>query len=772
MSKIVPEFKTVWTANVMSQSKKKALPADPEPRVFLSLVEIAAKLGIAETTLRRLVWSETVVSRTKTGSKAIEIDVMTLPAKHKAALIARHPDLVGGSAAEEAPEEDRASLYTRAPHASVRRRADLRLEAILSYQKARATRDESENLADVERRWERNWNRSHPELKLAVRSVKRWVVAFASEGLNGLVDRNDGTQHKGQRIPSAAKQYFRDLYLRPHRPNLKLCYNQVVKQARIEGWGPLPGYHTFRRYACSLPKLVRALHRDAADTSRSVLPHVQRDPTSIPVMHTIQSDHRFLDVPVRCDKGCPVCTGRKPKGHFPIWTAWVDVRSRRILTTDLGIDRPTSERVLGGARRIISENGLPKRFYIDNGSDYVKAFGRRLRKEGQPEWDGPSEEALAARFAPLGVEVTYSIPGNPMGKGVIERMFRTFRHRFDEQFEAYRGKLGSRSKKAEQLFFNPAELPTLSELAYLLQIHIEEYNDQIVHTGRGMDGRTPSQVFFDESLRLPRHDPEPGAFGLIFFEMVPGGRLVGPLGIRYDNRIYRLSSLEKQLQYHGVRVGVRIDPDDQRVAVLTDPKTGAYICDARVPEVDATYDTRDEVTRAIIRQTFANIRKLRGMAADLKGDEGASQRVAEYARALIAHYKEQRAARNAEAVTDQQTGTGPTMVLAPGLSKLSRDRERAAVDPGVLTSEELAFLLAEDGKAPTAAPAASLSLIQGGAAEIDNDDDLAVVDEIRRSAEGRCLIDFCDQPVGLSGVLCAGCEAYAQWNPPSSDGTE
>jgi len=468
-------------------------PADeglPETQ-FVPLIEVAATIGVHATTVRRMIRPGHVEARQ--GPRGHEVNVATLPPKYRhayadrmtgaapsAALATSSALSVAADAAELAPR------YVRA-HTAGRERAEFRYEAVASLEKARATRRRGETLGTVERRWLHNFRRSHPGKKISLRSVKSWAEQLREAGrkIDALVDGNDGSKQRGDRIPTLMKRMFRDEYLRAHRPNVALIYENVVSVSHEKGWGSVPSYDTFWRYAKRLPKLVRRLLRDNADSRRTVLPYVRRDPASIGVYHTIQADHREIDVPVRCDKGCERCTGKKPKGHFPIWTAFIDIRSRRILGSEISIDTPTSAVILGVFRRIVDENGLPFFVYLDNGADFRKAFGARLRREGKQEWDGPTEERLQARFAPVGVRVTFALPYNAQAKA-IERMFRTFRHRFDEDFEAYRGTLGQKSALAQELFKQPSELPTLSELAFLLQLAINEYNET-PHTGRGME---------------------------------------------------------------------------------------------------------------------------------------------------------------------------------------------------------------------------------------------------------------------------------------------
>lgn len=451
---------------------------------FLPVLEVAATLGVEATTVRRMVWSGKAEGRR--GMRGDEVNVATLPPKYRAAY-------AGFIVSAPAPalrlmETPQRAVRYNAAHDGGKERAEFRYEAAMSFEKARAAKRPSETLGTVERRWLHNFRRSHPDRNVSLRSVKTWVEKLHRAGgsIDALVDGNDGAKQRGDRIPAVARRMFRDEYLRAHKPNIALIYGNVVAVAKVERWGAMPSYDTFWRYATKrLPKLVRKLLRDNADSPRNVLPHVRRDSSTIGAYHTIQADHREIDVPVRCDNGCAVCTGKKAKGHFPIWTAFVDIRSRRILGSDISVDAPTSGLILGVFRRIVSENGLPRRVYLDNGSDFRKAFGKRLRKQGKKEWDGPCEERMQARFAPVGVEVVYALPYNAQAKA-IERMFRTFRHRFDEDFAAYRGMLGERSEIASELYNRPSELPTLSELAYLLQLAINEYN-ATPHTGRGME---------------------------------------------------------------------------------------------------------------------------------------------------------------------------------------------------------------------------------------------------------------------------------------------
>jgi hypothetical protein len=221
---------------------------------------------------------------------------------------------------------------------------------------------------------------------------------------------------------------------------------------------------------------------------------------------------------------------------------------------------------------------------------------------------------------------------------------------------------------------------------------------------RVLNARTPDEVFYDSAIRIPRREPDE-SFGYLFFDLVSGGRVVGNNGVRHEGRIYRLTSLQKHLEYWGERVDVRVNPDDQRVAMIFDRLTGVYVCKALVDAQDATYDTRDEVTRQLIARVFSDGKHLLRMAKEHV--EGAKERLVEYRLAKI-EYLTQRY-REIEATREQRQhalgGSAPVTVIGP-MSAVARERETAqaielsaTVIAEVLKADELAASVAQAIKA-------------------------------------------------------------------------
>jgi putative transposase len=97
----------------------------------------------------------------------------------------------------------------------------------------------------------------------------------------------------------------------------------------------------------------------------------------------------------------------------------------RFLTGHQFIRRPDAVRFAGVLRAAITRHGIPKVLYCDNGSCFA-------------------DESLARTCAVLGIKLTHSAPGRPMGRGKIERAFETIQQQFlvevtgDEQHPARR----------------------------------------------------------------------------------------------------------------------------------------------------------------------------------------------------------------------------------------------------------------------------------------------------------------------------------------------
>jgi putative transposase len=102
--------------------------------------------------------------------------------------------------------------------------------------------------------------------------------------------------------------------------------------------------------------------------------------------------------------------GPKVAGRPSFLAGIIDDRSR-FLTGARFVRRPDAVRFAGVLRAAIAAHGVPRTLYTDNGSCFA-------------------DSSLARACAVLGISLTHSAPGRPMGRGKVERVFETIQQQF------------------------------------------------------------------------------------------------------------------------------------------------------------------------------------------------------------------------------------------------------------------------------------------------------------------------------------------------------
>jgi len=102
--------------------------------------------------------------------------------------------------------------------------------------------------------------------------------------------------------------------------------------------------------------------------------------------------------------------GPKLAGKATFLAGIIDDRSR-FLTGYQFIRRPDAVRFAGVLRAAIARHGIPRILYTDHGSCFT-------------------DESLARTCKALGITLTHSQPGRPMGRGKVERAFETIQQQF------------------------------------------------------------------------------------------------------------------------------------------------------------------------------------------------------------------------------------------------------------------------------------------------------------------------------------------------------
>jgi putative transposase len=136
------------------------------------------------------------------------------------------------------------------------------------------------------------------------------------------------------------------------------------------------------------------------------------------------------------------------------WLAGIIDDHSRFLTGHQFVRRPDAVRFAAVLRAAVARHGIPAQLYCDNGSCFADA-------------------SLARTCAILGIKLTHSQPGRPMGRGKVERAFETVQQQFLVEVDAGGG--------------DPARhaVVSLDELNDLLEHWVRGVYHQRTHTETG-----------------------------------------------------------------------------------------------------------------------------------------------------------------------------------------------------------------------------------------------------------------------------------------------
>ena len=256
-----------------------------------------------------------------------------------------------------------------------------------------------------------------------------------------------------------------------------------------------PSYSTVRTYLDALPEPLKIYAREGerAYHDRCEM-YVLKDYSKKLANDIWVSDHMTHDVFVRNDGFFPdVAEGAALR---PWLTAIIDYRTRKVLGFTWCAN-PSSDSIASAMRMALIQFGKPAEcFYVDNGKDF-KSLGRV--NNVSPELSGALER--------LGIASQYCTPRHPQSKH-IERWFRTLHERFDVLWRPfYSGtspktrpeecdeELAKHKKLLKSGNVEQSALPLASEFVQAAAFWIAQYNAHHQHTGEGMDGRTPDELF-------------------------------------------------------------------------------------------------------------------------------------------------------------------------------------------------------------------------------------------------------------------------------------
>ncbi|TAN50860.1 MAG: hypothetical protein EPN21_07880 [Methylococcaceae bacterium] len=297
---------------------------------------------------------------------------------------------------------------------------------------------------------------------------------------------------KGTRGSFASKVIEKDLstptwgpaLLARYRVPQRVCLAMAVKQAcedlRAAGWGEddLPSETQARRWLKKLPVTVLEHGRATGAAWAALRPCVRRDWSGLNSNDVWVGDgHTFKAKVQHPDHGRPFA---------PEVTLVIDAASRYVVgwTVSLAENCIAVAEALGHG---MSRCGKPLIYYSDNGAGQTAKV---------------LDAAVTGILARLGVAHETGIPGNPQGRGLIERVWQTLTIPLARTFPTCQTKTMDKEtlNKATRAINSakargevPAFVPSWKQFIEALDAAIADYNAN--HQHRSLGGATPASVY-------------------------------------------------------------------------------------------------------------------------------------------------------------------------------------------------------------------------------------------------------------------------------------
>jgi putative transposase len=420
--------------------------------------------------------------------------------------------------------------------------------------------------AQAMRRWQvlqRHVEQGVPLARLAAepgpaeRTLRRWLAAYRAGGLAALARRpraDKGTR----RMPEELRLLIEGLALRRPPPTAATVYRQVGQAARAAGW-PVPGYAVVYDVIRSLDAGLSVLAHAGTKRYKELFDLVYRREAERP--NAIwQADHTQLDLWVITPSGHPA---------RPWLTIVEDDYSRAVAGYAVNLGAPSALTTALAFRQAIWRKdhpgwhvcGIPEVFHVDHGSDFTSAH-------------------LEQVMADLRVQARSSLPGQPRGRGKVERIFGTINQMCLPHLPGHapRGSTG----RAGQ-----ARL-TLAELDHAIGAFIRQTYHPTPH---GETGQPPQQRW-EAGAFIPRMPDSLAQLDLLLLA-VAKPRKIHPDGVHYQSLRYLDPVLAS---YIGEQVVIRYDPRD--MAEIRIYHQGRFLCRAICPELAGATVSLKDITAA------------------------------------------------------------------------------------------------------------------------------------------------------------------------------
>jgi transposase InsO family protein len=385
-----------------------------------------------------------------------------------------------------------------------------------------------------------------------------WLAQYEKCGLAGLAPqyakRRGGN---GASLDERAKELIQGIYLDPRKPSI------ASVERDIKQFGYELNYTIINRYIRNeIPNAVKVFYRMGEKAYHDRFDsYIERDYTLFKAMEWGCGDHHIFDFVIMHE-------GR----IFRPWlTAFIDMRSRKITGWHIDVV-PNTLTIMRAFSMSVETCGLFGNLLIDNGKDFKSEwFAGSAWKERRTRPERETLDLIEGVLHDCGTKAHFATPYRGQSKP-IERFFRTVIELFSKQQEFYVGSNTATRPDEAKLYWGRINGRDRIEVTYTLEQLREDFgnfatwfNSCWQHSGQGMDGKTPDDVF-SANLEVKREMPE--AMRKYVFA-IREKRIVQRNGITIDGIDYYNEQLAR---FTGQRVEVRRDINDVgKVAVFSLP---------------------------------------------------------------------------------------------------------------------------------------------------------------------------------------------------------
>jgi putative transposase len=302
--------------------------------------------------------------------------------------------------------------------------------------------------------------------------------------------------YTGGRPPAEFTQEAYDYIRGKHKNQSETPLAVVVENARTlapaKGW-TIPSYDAVAARLAKEPKWLDTIGRKGPDALESSYPALKKRYITLALHEIWESDGRRADV---------FCIWPDGTVARPFIIIWREVRSRLVLSAK-GYFNPTAAHVLAAFGQAMERTGTAPDFgKIDNGREYAA----KPVTGGQPNRYRfnivPGEQPGVMTHA--GTTAFWSKPGRGQDKP-IESFWNYIANRCDKAPE-FEGAYCGRNPVAKPEGFDRRKAIPIADYAAKLAVVLEYFNTQHRHTGDGMGGRTPQEVYAELNA-VTRRDP-------------------------------------------------------------------------------------------------------------------------------------------------------------------------------------------------------------------------------------------------------------------------